>query len=149
MPNGQKTTPRYKEAEGKQKVAQIYILDNTFYLLIVLCSHLRWVKLLASLWCGYGILNCFIGYKIACIVKFLALKAVFPKQSLLKIFVLVFLGQHVRTKNLVSFLLHFCNLYMSGSKGLLRVGFRIWIPAGISELYQFAYWYSFQRLAAS
>lgn len=41
MPNGQKTTPRYNDAEGKQKVAWIYIPDNAFYLLIVLCSHLR------------------------------------------------------------------------------------------------------------
>lgn len=40
-----KITPRYKEAEGKQKVAWIYIPDNTFYLLLVLCSHLGSVRL--------------------------------------------------------------------------------------------------------
>lgn len=113
MPNGQKTTLRYNEAVGKQKVAQIYILDNPFYLLIVLCSHLGWVRLLASLWCGSRISNCFIGYKIACTVKSLALKAVLPKQSLLMIFF----------SPACVFCWTICNLYLSSSQGLFQVGF--------------------------
>lgn len=112
-----KTAPRYNEAEGKQKVARIYILDTTFYLLIVLCSHLGWVRCLASLWGRSRILNCFIGFQIACTVKFLALKAVLPKQSLF------FLVQHARTKNSFSFFVRFfVTCTWVAAKGYFRLG---------------------------
>lgn len=66
-PNGQKTTPRYKEAEAKQEVAGIHILDNIFYLLIVLYlgSELPWNVNLEFFYrlqnCMYSKISCFEG----------------------------------------------------------------------------------------